>query len=313
MTFSVLINNFNYGRFLPETISSVANQTRRPDEVIVVDDGSTDESPAILENLRQTHPWLRIHTQPNSGQLSAMRAGIRLATGDWCFFLDADDLWEPTHLAEAEENLLRHPVAGAYYAGHKETAGPPLYRSKWPAGAIGPLAGLVAVTGVRVGTITSAIGLRRETARKAVDLPAEFDIDWRVRADDVLLYGATFGGAIFVHNPVQTVHYRIHGTNSFANRNTPEHERLYLEHKGRLFAAYRKRFNLDEIDNPARLRDELTKVSRNRLSPEARRRYRRAIRRLDAPYFSRLFAFLTTYFPAPPAAPDEIQRIDKQL
>ena len=299
MTFSVLINNYNYSRFLPETIAGIAAQTRCPDEVIVVDDGSTDDSLAVLSELQQRYSWLRVHTQPNGGQLVAMRTGIRLAKSDWCFFLDADDIWEPNHLAEAEKSISANPDAAAYYSGHQETEGPPLYRSKWPAGPVGPLSRLVAATGVRIGTITSAIGLRHETALVAVDLPPAFDLDWRVRADDVLLYGATFSGAVFLYNAAPTVRYRIHGSNAFANKNTPERERLYLEHKGRLFAAYKKRFDLDDLDNPARLRDELTNVSRNRLSPEARRRYRRAIRRLDAPYFSRLFAFLTTYLPAP--------------
>lgn len=296
MTFSVLINNYNYGRFLPETVAGIAAQIRRPDEVIVVDDGSTDDSLAVLAELQRAHPWLRVHAQANGGQLVAMRSGIRLAGGDWCFFLDADDIWAPSHLAEAERAISAHGEAAAYYSGHQETDGPPLYRSRWPAGAVGPLSRLVSATGVRVGTITSTIGLRRETALTAVDLPPEFDVDWRVRADDVLLYGATFSGAVFLHNPAPTVRYRIHGSNAFANRNTAEREVLYRKHKSSLFAFYQQRFGLDDVHNPALLRDELIKVARNRRSPEACRRYRRAMRRVDAPLSARLSAYLGSYF-----------------
>jgi Glycosyltransferases involved in cell wall biogenesis len=295
MKFSVLINNYNYARFLPEALDSVFAQTHPPHEIIVVDDGSTDDSLAVLESLRAAHPRLRVHAQPNGGQLSAMRAGISLATGDWCAFLDADDTWTPEHLAKAADALQTHPEASAYYSGHRETEGPPLYRSKWPAGAAGPFAGLVSVTGVRIGTITSTILLRRDTARLAVDLPPELNRDWRVRADDVLLYGASFSGAVFVHEPAMTVNYRIHGSNAFANQQDDERERIYLVHKQRLFAIYRERFGLRPGEELERLRKELLEVPRNLASPEARRRYRRAIRRVDAPLLDRARTFIGSY------------------
>lgn len=295
MKFSVLINNYNYARFLPETIAGVLAQTHPAHEIIVVDDGSRDESLAVLEKLRATTPSLRVVAQTNGGQLSAMRAGILAATGDWCAFLDADDLWDPAHLENAARALRDHPAVSAYYSGHRETGGPPLYRSKWPAGPVGPLAGLVSVTGMRMGTITSTIVLRRDTALVAVDLPPAFDADWRVRADDVLLYGATFSGAVFFHNPEITVNYRIHGENAFAHKNTAERERVYLIHKARLFALYRERFGLDRAHDLERLGREVAEIKLRHKSPEALRRYRRAIRRLDAPLPARLAAFLRTY------------------
>ncbi len=295
MKFSVLVNNYNYARFLPETLESVSAQTCPALEIIVVDDGSTDDSMTILADCQKRMPNLRVHRQANGGQLSAMRTAIRLASGDWCAFLDADDTWLPGHLAKAAEALQKHPEASMYYSGHRETEGPPLYRSKWPAGAAGPVAGLVSVTGVRVGTITSTILLRRETALLAVDLPPEFDLDWRVRADDVLLYGATFSGAVFLHEPAMTVNYRIHGSNAFANQHTAEREQAYLVHKRRLFATYRERFGLHPEGDLERLRKEIVEVPGNRSSPEARRRYRRAIRRLDAPLIDRARIFVASY------------------
>jgi glycosyltransferase involved in cell wall biosynthesis len=164
MKFSVLVNNYNYARFLPEALESVSAQTHPAHEIIVVDDGSTDESMAVLTDYQKRLPALRVHRQANSGQLSAMRTAIQLASGDWCAFLDADDTWLPTHLAKASDALQKHPEVSMYYSGHRETDGPPLYRSKWPAGTAGPLAGLVSVTGVRVGTITSTILLRRASS-----------------------------------------------------------------------------------------------------------------------------------------------------
>jgi glycosyltransferase involved in cell wall biosynthesis len=290
MKFSVLINNYNYARFLPETIASVAAQTLPAHEIIVVDDGSKDDSLAVLDSLRAAHPSLRVHAQANGGQLSAMRAAIRLATGDWCAFLDADDTWEPGHLAVAARAVADAPSASVYYSGHAETSGPPVYRSKWPAGPAGPFAALVSATGVRVGTITSTVSLRADLARQIADLPPELDADWRIRADDVLLYAAAFSGAVFVHEPAPTVRYRIHGGNAFAHGDNEARERAYVENKSRLFATCRARHGLDSSRHFELLQHEFCGLPAERRSHEVRRRYRRAIWRQSAPLPERLRA-----------------------
>jgi glycosyltransferase involved in cell wall biosynthesis len=131
MKLSVLINNYNYARFLSEALASVSAQSLAPHEIIVVDDGSTDESLQVLENLAATTPGLRIHAQTNGGQISALRAAVMLATGDWCVFLDADDTWAPDHLAELTAAIAGNPEISAYYCAHRETEGPPVYRIPW--------------------------------------------------------------------------------------------------------------------------------------------------------------------------------------
>lgn len=284
--FSVLINNYNYARFLPETLASVAAQTHAPHEIIVVDDGSRDDSLAVLESLRATVPGLRVHAQPNGGQLSAMRAGIRLATGDWCAFLDSDDLWTPDHLARAAAAISRDPKIGFYYCDHRETDGPAIYHTKWPAGSVGPCAALVACTATRIGTITSATILRSDFARKAVSIDPALDEDWRVRADDCLVFGAALAGAIIHYSPDATVRYRIHGANSYANSADPLAEYQYLFRRTRLFAAYRERFGIAREDLLDCLGREI-KFADNARHPAIRRRYRRAIRKSDAPWSRR--------------------------
>jgi glycosyltransferase involved in cell wall biosynthesis len=245
MKASVLINNYNYSQFLPETLASVTAQTHPPHEIIVVDDGSTDHSLEVLEQLRQPYPTLRVHAQPNGGQLSAMRAAIHLASGDWCCFLDADDTWEANHLAEAAKIIATEPDLGLYYSDHQETSGPPLYHSKWPAGIVGPCAGLVAASGTRIGTITSTLLLRLDFARLTVDIDEKYNSDWRTRADDCLIFGATLAGAICYYQPIKTVYYRIHNKNNFAN-DTRNSYSIYRYHliKSRLFEAYFQRFGI---------------------------------------------------------------------
>jgi glycosyltransferase involved in cell wall biosynthesis len=97
---SVVIPTYNRSDYLVPALESVFAQTFVPDEVFVVDDGSTDETPAVLRSYR--HRIIAL-SQPNSGAAAARNRGIALARGEWVAFLDSDDMWEP----EALESLVR--------------------------------------------------------------------------------------------------------------------------------------------------------------------------------------------------------------
>jgi glycosyltransferase involved in cell wall biosynthesis len=89
---SVVINNFNYGRFLSQAIESVLDQSPQPWEIIVVDDGSTDSSTDIIKNYTGR---IKSIFKENGGQASAFNAGFNAATGDWIWFVDSDDILLP--------------------------------------------------------------------------------------------------------------------------------------------------------------------------------------------------------------------------
>jgi glycosyltransferase involved in cell wall biosynthesis len=219
---SVLINNYNYARYVVDAVQSALDQTCPPQEVIVVDDGSTDNSLFVLNSAFAGQAKVKIVSQSNAGQLAAIRRGVQVATGDWCFFLDADDTYLPNHLEEATRVLQANPQVACYYCDHQESDGPPRFHSKWPAGLVGPIGGLVFVTGKRFGTITSALGLKREIALQALDLDPSFDCEWRIQADDCLIYGASLAGALIYYNPCRSITYRIHGENSYAGKKRTE-------------------------------------------------------------------------------------------
>jgi glycosyltransferase involved in cell wall biosynthesis len=103
---TAVIPLYNGGRFIREAISSVFDQTLLPDEVIVVDDGSTDDGPAIVRELSGQYPIKLIH-KPNGGQSSARNLGVEHAHGDLIAFLDQDDVWYPNHLAKLVKPFLR--------------------------------------------------------------------------------------------------------------------------------------------------------------------------------------------------------------
>ena len=94
---SVIVVNFNYGRFLAEAVNSVLDQTYPNVECIAVDNASTDESPAVLEALSLRHPGLRvIRRDSNDGQTPASLDGLASSRGAYVIFVDADDVLLPT-------------------------------------------------------------------------------------------------------------------------------------------------------------------------------------------------------------------------
>lgn len=92
VTVSCVITTYNYGRFLAEAIDSVLSQSHQAVQVIVVDDGSTDDSVEIAKRYGQK---IQLIQQPNSGVVAARNAGAAAATGTYLFFLDADDVLYP--------------------------------------------------------------------------------------------------------------------------------------------------------------------------------------------------------------------------
>ncbi len=110
---SVVIPNFNYGRFLSRALESVFAQTYSELEVLVVDDGSTDES---LDVLRRYEERIRSISQRNQGVSRARNLGIRESRGELLAFLDSDDWWLEEKLAK-EVDLLESGGFGMVYTG----------------------------------------------------------------------------------------------------------------------------------------------------------------------------------------------------
>lgn len=111
---SVIIPCYNGSRFLRETIESALKQTFTPLEVIVVDDGSTDDSAAIAESFGAT---VRVIRQANAGESSARNHGLRYAQGTHCYFLDADDLVCGSTF-EQMKDAIEDPTRDVILVGH---------------------------------------------------------------------------------------------------------------------------------------------------------------------------------------------------
>ncbi|HXS72800.1 MAG TPA: glycosyltransferase [Rhodanobacteraceae bacterium] len=117
---SVVTPSYNAAATISDTIASVAAQTWREFELIVVDDGSSDHTPMLLAQHARRYPWISWCMQANAGAAAARQTAISLARGEFIAFLDADDVWAPNKLALQIAAFGRNPRAAFVYADARD-------------------------------------------------------------------------------------------------------------------------------------------------------------------------------------------------
>ena len=122
-TVSCVIPAHNAARHIADALASVLEQTRAPDEVIVVDDGSTDDTPQVLA---RAGGHTRVIHQAQSGPGAARNTGVESASGEWIALLDADDWWLPDKTERMLFDAVQQPDVALVYSGrwiHDDTTG----------------------------------------------------------------------------------------------------------------------------------------------------------------------------------------------
>lgn len=112
---SVVIPCYNQGKYLTETVNSVLASTYRPLQIIIVNDGSTDDSLLIAERLKEAHPEINVIDQKNGGVAKARNTGVQAALGEIILPLDGDDKIAPQYLEKAVETLKNKPSVKVVY------------------------------------------------------------------------------------------------------------------------------------------------------------------------------------------------------
>ncbi len=206
---SVIINNYNYGHFLAEAINSVFEQTYPRTEIIVVDDGSSDNSREIISSyLNNIIPVFK----DNGGQGSAFNAGFEVSTGEIICFLDADDRFLPHKVEEIVRAWQRYPDAVLYYHRMQIIDAQGVIKGRpWP---IFLWVGLIRDRVERSGgwwprPTTSALCFSRPFLERVFPMPEQ---SFRLCADAYVGDLAPFCGTI-VGLPKVLTHYRQHGQN----------------------------------------------------------------------------------------------------
>jgi glycosyltransferase involved in cell wall biosynthesis len=113
---SIIIPTLNRSKLLKECLDSLLAQTYRDMEIIVVDDGSTDNTQETLEEIAQKHNNVRYYSRPHLGAPAARNFGLTKATGEFVGFFDSDDLWPPDYIETMVKTLNTRPDFGAAYS-----------------------------------------------------------------------------------------------------------------------------------------------------------------------------------------------------
>lgn len=214
LTASIIINNYNYGRYLPAAIDSALAQTYRPLEVIVVDDGSEDCSRDVVRTYGDTIvPVLK----PNGGQASALNAGLAASHGEVVLFLDADDVLLPEAVERAVAAFRTQPDAGKVQFrmelinGEGERTGvnkPPAYLF-FAGGDLRPY--VLAFPFDLTWMPTSGNAFRARVLRQIFPIP---EAEYRILADFYLAHVTALFGPVVALDETGA-QYRVHSANSF--------------------------------------------------------------------------------------------------
>lgn len=291
---SIAVNNHNYGKYLGEALDSVLDQMAEGDELIVVDDGSTDESAEVLRQY-EGRPAVRVIRQENAGQVAACLAGIRAAGGEVVLLLDSDDYYLPGYLERIRVIYTQEPTVSMVFST-PELFGPEtkdvaemretLQHISYEGGVLASTKWASLLFFEFVGTPTSGISMRRELAQRMLllapqlntdyqhnELPAKLlrvSIDAAAQAsiDATLARCASVLDAIRFIDPEPGFGYRIHGKNKFAA--LPRRGQLYVRllRKKSIIRALRNTYELP--DRPTSL--ELGREIENRSWPRSARR-----------------------------------------
>jgi hypothetical protein len=219
---SVLINNYNYARFVTDAIASVLNQTYTRREIIVVDDGSTDNSRDVIARFGD-----RVHliAKDNGGQASAFNAGFAASKGEILCFLDSDDLFLPHKLARIVRMFTEHPDIGWFFDTPNwfgsSQVGPSPNPAACKVGNVDARKMLSRGEAPYIPAATSGLSFRRRTVERILPMPEVI----RITSDNYLKLASLSIAEGWLSSETLSLQ-RIHGDNAYTNLRT-DRERLF--------------------------------------------------------------------------------------
>ena len=243
-----LITNYNYSTFIEECIESALSQSHPFDLILVVDDGSTDDSKSLIESISHRNPSVKLIAKDNGGQLSGFNAAVNLIKNeDRVFFLDADDVYPPDYLEIILSNLALNPADFTYCKDYLFTSNrSPLTTAKASseiAEIVPPTSALSRAASCWFGGPTSCITVSGSLFHKIFPYP--FESDWKSRADDVIVYASSIICSHKLYLPSIHIGYRTHSNNGYLNRTISADEKKRRQAAlNQLFYWYGSRYSI---------------------------------------------------------------------
>ena len=245
LSVSAIIDCYNSEQYIQEAIESVLAQQRRPDEFIIVDDGSSDDTAKIARNLIQDIPWARLIEKENGGQLSCMTAGIVEAKGDLLAFLDGDDIWKTNHLVEAEKQFQAEPKLSLFYGPYDEIGDCSDFKCRaYCHGLIGQTLVLTAAGQSYVGGVNATLVAKSSALKPYLPLPPQIEKDWVVNADNIIVWITSLTGGLKYAASEATVNYRMHPNNNYKKLSSHQPRAFRKSATARLFEYFERTFYL---------------------------------------------------------------------
>lgn len=218
---TLLLSNYNYAQYIEEALQSVFSQTVPFDEVIIVDDGSTDSSLDVINAFVKDQPNATVISQPNQGQLACINTGFARSSGDIIYFLDSDDVLTDRYLEKTLSFHEKFEDCDYLFTAVQKFGNSQEIRAYWKdycaaTGDIG-FSFLRTLYGKElIGVPTSTISAKRYIIEKIIPFNNCNCKEWKICADDCLAYGTSLVGArkYFITEPL--VRYRVHNNNHWA-------------------------------------------------------------------------------------------------
>jgi glycosyltransferase involved in cell wall biosynthesis len=240
---SILVSNYNYARYIGESIRSALDQTYPNIELIVCDDGSTDDSVRVIEEYQRKDPRVRLIAKPNGGQGSGFNAAFAASRGEIIALLDSDDLFLAHKVERIVADFRAHPDSG--FGVHRVIRMSADLRRQgvWPMSAPLPR-GWYGSRLLEDGGIlpymppTSGLSLRRDVAERIFPLPVEAPL---VRCPDQLITRLAPLLTNVTCEDEALSEYRLHGSNNYGpDRVTAESFKREMDYCQALWAAQRR-------------------------------------------------------------------------
>ena len=220
-TISVVIPLYNKEQEIEQTIRSVLAQTRQPEEILVVDDGSTDRSAEIVRAIAS--PLVRLITQANAGVSAARNRGIAEAQSQYIALLDGDDQWEAGFLEVVERLILEFPGCGLYCTGFSVMSHDGLFPAPGPVER-GIIENFFRDSAHRYIAVPSACCIPREVFDAVGGFPEGMKI-----AEDLYMWIKIARRYRVCYTPERLMRYSKVASNRSASSYTPEQTRYSFE------------------------------------------------------------------------------------